>query len=225
MGSSAKGRLAKVGGADIFDVDLEILPDVPGGPLRLVAADYYWGSGVTAALPPVEIPYEWISYPLFRRPTDIINSAAVTKLSGSLTAYSSDDASIAQYGVGSRAVDLDTAVDADTENLAKFLTTYQAQPRPRQPVLRFNLIARTDAECLRILRVQLGQRVRVTGAPATWPPGAANFVVEGIFHNCKVDERFVDWSASAIVGTTATEPGPWFRLDASSWGGTDQRPF
>jgi hypothetical protein len=180
---------------------------------------------VTTAQPPVDIPYEWISDSLVRRPTDIINSAAVTQVQGLLTSYSTDDPSIAQYGVGSRAVDLDTAVDADTANLAKFLTTYKAQPRPRQPVLRLNLFARTDAECLRILRVQLGQRARVTGTPSTWPPGAANFVVEGIAHSCKVDERFVDWSTSAIVGTTATQPGPWWAWDASTWSGTDNRAF
>jgi hypothetical protein len=224
MPSTGRGRLALVGGADVFDVDLELWPDVPGAPVRLVAGDYFWGTGTTEAFAPVEIPYAWVSPPVARRPTTVINSATVNQVDGA-TAHARGDASIARYGIGAGEVTLDTDCDADPAALATFLVAYYGQPRPRQPVLVLNLYNRTDAECLRILRVKLGQRVLLTGTPTGWPPGAAAFVVEGIHHAGAVDERTVTWSTSAIVGTTASQPGPWFRWDASQWDGTDLRPF
>lgn len=224
MPSTGRGRLAFVGGADVFDVDLELWPDLPGAPIRLVAGDYFWGTGTTEAFAPVGIPYAWVSSPVARRPTAVINSAAVTQVDGP-TAYANGATSIARYGRGSAEVTLDTACDADPAALAAFMVAYFGQPRPRQPVFVLNLYDRTDTECLRILRVELGQRVLLTGTPTGWPPGAANFVVEGIHHTGAVDQRTVAWSTSAIVGTTATEPGPWLRWDASRWDGSDLRPF
>lgn len=172
----------------------------------------------------MEIPYEWLSTPLQRRPTDVVNSAAITQF-GAATAYSTDAASIAQYGVGKATATLTTAVDADALNLATHLTTYYDTPRPRQPVLAFNLFSRTEAECELLLSVGLARRVRLVHTPDTWPPGAANFVVEGIRHTIAVDQRIVGWATSALVGTGTSEPGPWFRWDSSSWDGSDLRPF
>jgi hypothetical protein len=159
-----------------------------------------------------------------RRPTDVINSVAITSALGAEVTRI-DAASIRRYGEGKFTADLNTAVDVDPFNLGTFLMTYYDQPRPRQPTLAFELFSRTEAERWRILRVGLAQRIRITGTPADWPPGAANFTVEGIAHEGALDRRTVVWTTSAIVGTTSTEPGPWWRWDASSWGSTDQRPF
>jgi hypothetical protein len=221
--SSNRGRLALVGGADIFDADLIPTAD-PLSPLAGIVADYYWGAGVTEANAPVEIPYSWVSIPVQRRPTNVINSARVTSASGTVGAYA-DAASVDRYGEQFQPLDIDTACTADPANLATFLVTYYAQPRPRQPRLVLNLYNRSEPECNRILGVGLGERVHITGAPAGWPPGVQNFTVEGIHHVGAVDRRIVEWSTSAIVGTTATEPGPWFRLDASVLSGTDLRPY
>jgi hypothetical protein len=177
-------------------------------------------------LPPVLIPYSWIATPLTRKPTTAITKAQISQRGGA-TAYSSATAALVrQYGVNLAEATLDTACDADPQNLATFLTTYQAVPRPRQPTLTFNLFApRTDAECLIILSVKIGQRVRIVGAPARTPPGALNFTIEGIRHVIAVDKRTVTWSTAALIGATTSEPGPWFRWGSSRWGGTDQRPF
>lgn len=175
-------------------------------------------------LPPVEIPYEWIATPLLRRPTNVINSAAITQANAA-TAYSTDAASIAQYGLGSATATLSTAVDADARNLAEHLTTYYDTPRPRQPVLLFNLFSRTEVECQLLLSVGLARRVRIIHTPVTFPPGAANFVVEGVQHTIAVDQRLIAWATSAVVGTATTEPGPWFRRGTSARGGSDLRPF
>lgn len=220
MGSTAKGRPALVGGADVFDADL--IPDP--GLLAAIVGDYWWGTGVAEATSSVEIPYSWISPPLQRRPSVIVNDATVSQ-SGGVTAYSNDATSTARYGVNAASVQLETSSSADPASLAAFLTTYYAQPRPRQPILQLNLYNRTEPECMRILGVGLAERVRITGAPAGWPPGAVNFTVEGIRHVGAVERRTVEWATAAIVGSAATDPGPWFRWDASFWDGTDLRPF
>lgn len=176
-------------------------------------------------LPPVDIPYTWINRPLTRRPTIAITKAQITQ-TGAATAYSSAPAAtVRQYGVNNQPISLDTACDADPQNLADFLTTYQSTPRPRQPTISFNLLKRTDEECLRLLGVDLARRVRITDAPATWPAGAVTFVVEGIRHVLGVEERLVEWMTSAPIGSVAGVPGPWFRIDTSSLDGTDLRPF
>lgn len=173
----------------------------------------------------VSIPFSWISPGLTRKPTVAVTKAQITQANGPTYYSSATSAQVAQYGVNTASVTLDTPVDADAQNLATMLTTFQAVPRPRQPTLTFNLLARTDAECLIILGVQLAQRVVITGAPAGTPPGALNFTVEGISHVLAVDQRTVTWATSALIGTTTTAPGIWFRLGSSSLGGSDIVPF
>lgn len=173
----------------------------------------------------VLIPFSWIATPLARKPTVAITKAQIGRTDGA-TAYSSaTDALVRQYGANTAETTLDTACDADPQSLAAFLTTYQATPRPRQPTLTFNLLARSDDECLTILGVGLAQRVRITGAPATTPLGALDFVVEGIRHVIAVDQRTVTWSTAALIGVATAAPGPWFRLGLSQLGGTDRVPF
>lgn len=172
----------------------------------------------------VEIPFSWISPPLVRKPTIAITKAQVTQ-NGAATAPSwASAAQILQYGLSAALITLDTDCDADPANLATFLTTYEAVPRPRQPTVLFDLLPRTSAEALTILGVGLAQRVRITGAPAGTPPGAVNFIVEGIQHRIS-DRRFVAWATAALVGATTSAPGPWFRAGSSASGGTDVVPF
>lgn len=173
----------------------------------------------------VTIPSSWISPGLTRKPTVAVTKAQIAQANGPTYYSSATSAQVAQYGVNTASVTLDTPVDADAQNLATMLTTFQAVPRPRQPTLTFNLLSRTDAECLIILGVQLAQRVVITGAPAGTPPGALNFTVEGISHVLAVDQRTVTWATSALIGTTTTAPGIWFRLGSSSLGGSDLVPF
>lgn len=174
---------------------------------------------------PVDIPYSWINPPLIRRPTTAQTKAQVSQTGGATARSSASAATVRQYGVNTFTANLDTAVDADPQNLAAFVTTYQSTPRPRQPTIVFNLLKRTDEECLLLLGVRLATRVRITDAPATWPPGAVTFVVEGIRHLAGVETRAVEWMTSAPIGSVAGVPGPWFRWDSSSWDGTDLRPF
>jgi len=202
-------------------------PPLPPGPL-ILRRRRPWdlaGSPV-GGLPasPLLIPYEWIGWPVARQPTTAINSATITQ-DGGVQARATNAASITLWTQSTAEATLFTDCDADPANLASFLMTYYSTPRPRQPTLPFNLLARADDECRTLLGAGLGRRVRIVHAPTTWPPGACNFTIEGIRNTIAVDQRLLVWSTAAVVGTTTTDPGPWFRWDSSSWGGTDQRPF
>jgi hypothetical protein len=223
--SSGQGRRALVGGADIFDEDLQPWPEQPYSPLAAILNDYYWGAGVTGPPTVTEIPYAWLTYPVISQPTTAYTKAVVSQTGGTTGYATASAATVRRYGASTFTATLDTPVGPDVANLATFVTTYQATPRPRRPVLRVMLYNRTDAEILRVMRLTFGSRVRITGAPANWPPGGANFTVEGIHHKAAVDERWVDLTTSALIGTAPTTPGPWFHWGASSWGGTDIRPF
>lgn len=177
------------------------------------------------SLEPTRIEYCWIQAPLIRRPTTAITKAQITQ-DGGITAYSSADTdTVRQYGVNTAQTTLQTAVDADAQNFADFLVTYQSVPRPRQPSMTFDLVHLDDAAILTILGVQLGQRCVLVGHPSTTPAGARSFVVEGIAHQFGVAQRLVIWQTSAPIGTVPGTPGPWFRWGSSYWSGTDLRPF
>lgn len=217
MTSTGHGRRGLIGGAELFDADLEPWPQDPLSPLRSVVNDYYWGGGPTAV---TEIPYAWISQPVQRQPTTAVNQVTVSQAEGN-SGFATDRASIRLNGIGPESIAISSSTSADPGNLARFLVALQATPRPRQPILRINLYARTEVEALEVLHVQLGQRVRITGAPTHWPVGATNFVVEGIAHTIAADQRVVEWATSALIGLDPSEPGPWVRADASAITGSD----
>lgn len=198
-------------------------PTPPGRPrpVRRPAVRALGGLATTA----VEIPFSWISPVLVRKPTVAITKARIDQAGGATAFASALPALVAQYGANTATTVLHTAVAADAQNLAHFLTTYQAVPRPRQPTLTLNLLQRTDAECLVILGVRLARRVHIIGAPIGTPPGALSFTVEGIRHVIGVEERTVTWSSAALIGVATTAPGPWFRVGSSSVGGSDIVPF
>lgn len=171
-----------------------------------------------------QIPYTWIATPVSRQPTIAVNAPIVTQQNGALGS-SISSTSITRYGYGSPQITLQTDCTADPQNLATFLTTYRGTPLPRQPVIRLNLMNRSDTECSIILGVGFAQWVQITGAPSTWASGAANFTVIGIHHIMGVEQRIVEWSTSALLGSSPTAPGPWFKLDTSAFDGTDVVPF
>lgn len=188
-------------------------------------------SGSPAGSPPdpTEIPYIWLAPPLTFRPERPINSAVVNQNSG-VTTRRSDRTSQNEWGVNTFTETLHTAVDADPGNLGDHIMTFYATqpgavPRSRSSAMTFNLLKRTQSECQRLLRVARGERIRITDAPADWPQGATELVVEGRASVIAVDERWLSWWVAPVIGSTDGVSGPWFRWDASSWDGTDLRPF
>lgn len=186
-----------------------------------IGRDFYFGG-----LPPdpVEIPYTWLRPPLTFRPDSPVNVAEVTR-SGGTAAVARDHDSISEYGEWAARVTLDTATAADAANLADWLVAYYTDPRQRCPALAFALNSRTDDEVQRLLSCRLGTRIRVTDAPATWPAGATELIIEGIQHSIAADFRLLSWSTSPVIGESAGQAGPWFYLDQSFMDGTDVVPY
>jgi hypothetical protein len=192
-----------------------------GSPGWQVAADWYWGAYPPA---PAEIPYDWLASPVTFRLDKPINVAEVTRTGGA-AARATSAASVTEYGEYARAFTIESTVDDDPANLAAFTVAYHADPRVRCPQLTVDLLPRTDLERWRILDLSIGDRITVTGVPATWPEGADSLVIEGARHVCADGGRTVTWNTVPVVGEDPGVPGPWFRLDESLLDGTDLLPF
>ena len=186
------------------------------------AHDWYFAGRGPA--PVTEIPWRWLSGPLRFRPDHPINAAKITT-SGGVTARVSDSASIMEHGQWPADATTYSANDADAANLATWLVTYYTDPRVRLAQARLILNSRTPSEIRRILRREVGDRIRITGIPTGWPEGAVELVVEGITHRSAVDRREVAWSFSPLIGVDPDVAGPWFRLGVSQLGGDDVLPW
>lgn len=209
-----------------YDLGPEDLIDRPDTDTRSAAAlnDYLWGGGPPA---PTQIPYTWLKSPVRFRPDRIINSAAVSQTAGA-PARITNETSVDTYGESAAPpITLSTICDADANNLATHLTAGYADPRMRCPQLTINLLMPrlTTADLWTLLGVTIGDRIEITGAPATWPEGSTSLVIEGIQHSIGIEERLVTWNTSSVIGVVPGTPGPWFRADTSRLDGTDKTPF
>jgi len=192
------------------------------GAAAAVTNDFWWPAGMPDD--PAAIPLTWLSRQVNLRLNRPLNHAEVTQFAG-VSAREDNTPSIATNGVFPFTATLTTAVDADTANLAHFVVTYFGDPRMHLPVLTIDLMYRTDDEKSFLLRLGVGRRIRITGVPATWPTGADHLVIVGVAHDISRVARRLRFTASALVGSTLGEAGPWFRWGNSRWDGTDVRPF
>lgn len=182
--------------------------------------DWTWQPGPPA---PVKIPYAWLAgfQPLRVRPDKPLTSAAVA-IDGGATATATDAASLAAYGDNEFSATLHSATPGDAPTLADWIVAYYATdpdavPRARFPQLLIRLTGRTQPEMHRILGVGIGTRITITDAPATWPEGATEQVVEGIRHALG-EARDVEWTTAPVVGSAPGVAGPWFRRDVLTTG-------
>ncbi len=195
--------------------------DVPNGAAATVLNDYWWGTGTVTPLSPIQIPICWLSQPVKLRLEQPINAATVSVPGGPTGRYR-DDASIAV----TRArfpftATLTTNTPSDATNLAHWVVTYGAEQRTRSPQLIIDLLYRTNAEKIRLLRITLGRRIEITGVPDNFPEGAAHLVVTGITHEIGLRTRRMLLTTSAVIGAEPGTAGPWFRLGASRPDGSD----
>lgn len=203
-----------------------LFPSPVDGPREAVWTDLYFGGTPPA---PVEIPYTWLSTPLIRRPDMPITVATISRTGGT-TIRAVDAPSRQEYGENQLSVSLATESEADPAALASFTLHYYATqpgevPRQRFAILALVLNNRTPTERWRILDAVEGTRIRITDAPASWPDGFTEQVIEGVRHIVGDQERRVEWMTSPVVGATPGEAGPWFRLGISALGGTDVVPY
>lgn len=188
-----------------------------------IAVDWFWGNPPAS---PTPIPYTWLRPPVRFRPDSPINTTAITRKGGA-TARAVNAVSRDEFTEHSYTATLDTATSGDPAALAAFLVDVYAvdPPRQRVPDLTLILNSRTTSERQLILEQEIGNRIQVTGTPATWPQGTTSLVILGIRHQIAVDLRTVTWDTTPVVGDDPGDPGPWFRADDSFADGTDDAPF
>lgn len=209
---------------------------LPTPPSSLVVNDWFW----TGAPDPTQIPWTWLSMPLSFRYDQPINSAQITGLNGVL-AQGNNTASQIQYGTFSASATLTTALAVDAANFAQFLVAYYANPLLRCPTWTFDLTGPQfvpDENMWRVLGSEIGDRVTLAPSkltdgtttitlpvPAGLPAGARSLTIEGMQHASSPTVRTVTWTTGALIGPTPGVEGPWFRLDYSFLGGTDNLAF
>lgn len=192
-----------------------------------IANDMFFGPGNPPTI--VQIPYAWLMPPVGFRPDAPYTSAAITQ-SGAGTAYTSDANSLDEYGDNQFAATLATLGAADTVALGEYTMTYYATqpgkvPRQRTPALVINLLPLDLVSIQTVLGLQEGQHIHVSGAPATWPEGTTDLVIEGISDAIGLNVRTRSLRTSPVIGSTPGTVGPWFRWGSSIWGGSDVIPF
>ncbi len=221
MSSTGKGRHLR--GLRPW-ADLLRLPDLASQDrdAYAIANDLYFGN-----LPPAPtlIPYSWLTPPARFRADQAISIATVTSQSGGV-ARAASTTTRDEYGTWATSATLDSpAGSSDPAQLAAHLVATYAAPRMRMPGLTLNLASRSTVECKRILEREIGDRFAITGAPADWPAGATDLVIEGIGHTITVATRLVQWNTSPVIGAAAGEVGPWVRADQSQITGADTWAF
>ena len=215
LGDSEWGIEDMIGRLDVLDQQKA---------MAAVVNDYFWDTAPT----PVAIPYGWLSPPFRSRADQPINDPAIT-VAGSGTAHAPNQVSIFRYGDFGLPVTLNTAVNADADTLAAYLSSNYSDFRMRCPSLTVNLLNAqlqpTDVQ--KLLAVKIGDRIVIPDAPATWPQGNNTLIVEGIAKQVLIDRcRYVTFNTSPVVGTNPGTPGPYFRWGSSTWGSsTDLIPF
>jgi hypothetical protein len=188
------------------------LPDVESA-AQVVANDTFWGGFPPT---PTQIPYSWLTPPARWRSDQPRNVAQVARSGGS-TARATSATSVAAVGERPFTATLSSPVVADPQAYATWVVGNYTSPRQRMPQLRLNLLPRAQTECWLILEREIGDRISVTGAPAGWPDGVTELVIEGIAHSIDADgTRWVVWNTAPVIGATAGEAGPWFRADEST---------
>lgn len=224
MGSTGRGRYPLA--PDYVPWEWLWRPDWTGATAgHTIASDWFWGN---VAPDPTEIPYSWLRPPVRFRPDPPVNTAEVGRTGGSTArAVDTNHRDALGYGEYTFRAELDTAVTHDPAALAGFMVAVHANDPPRQriPALSLMLNNRTVDECQTILTRAIGDRISITGAPATWPEGTTSLVIEGIRHEIGVDARYVAWVTTPVVGDDPGEPGPWFRLDESFLDGPHELLF
>lgn len=165
---------------------------------------------------PVEIPLCWFTQPVRLRLERPFTTASVSQ-PGYGTAF-------ATAGAASDfpfTATLSSATAGDAQSLADWTVAYRGLALTRCPELTLDLMIRSTAEKVMLLRVEKNQRIKITGVPGEFPQGAAHLIVSGINNEMGVLKRRLRWTTRPVIGTAPGVSGPWFYLGASAWDGPD----
>lgn len=194
------------------------------GLVGTIATDYLFG------VQPIrvwEIPFAWLRRPLSIRQDPPQNDMRVSRTGGA-EARRTNPTSVAAYKTRrGPAVELDTATAMDPASLAAWTVAVYPDPRDRCPQITINLREEgllTPAQQIMLLQRQQGDRLLITDAPATWPPGMERMTIEGRRLADDGEKLILAFNVSPMLGTGAAgEVGPWWQLDHAF--GTDPIAF
>jgi hypothetical protein len=184
------------------------------GLVGTISVDYLFG---IQPAPVYDIPHSWLRRPLSIRQDPPQNDARITRTGGG-EARRTNPTSITAYKTRrAPAVELDTATAMDPASLAAWTVAVYPDPRDRCPQITINLREEgllTPAQQIMLLQRQLGDRLRITDAPATWPPGMDRMTIEGRTLTDDGSRLLLTFTVSPMLGTgTPGEVGPWWQLD------------
>lgn len=165
---------------------------------------------------PAEIPMCWLTQPVQLRLERPFTTAVVSQ-PGFGTAFATANAT-SDYPFTAT---IESATGGDAQRLADWVVAYRSLALTRSPVLILDLMIRSDAEKVMLLRIERNQRIHITGTPPEYPEGAQHLIVSGITSTIGVFARKLRFTTRAVIGTAPGVSGPWFYPGASVWGGTD----
>lgn len=215
--SAGRGRLLRdmLGATDDALLPRFALPGPSDSAALAPMSDWWWG-----APPPgvVEIPLCWAAVAVPIRHERPINQQEVTQYGGP-TALSINAQSYAEkLGYAGEPITLETATAMDAPNLAHFTTTQRAQPQISIPRLTFDLLPMPDSRRRLLLGLRIGQRIRLTGVPDSWPPSAESVLIAGISQEVGFARRRITFTTAIVPGGDGGQDPPWFRLGTSRLG-------
>lgn len=195
-------------------------------PVAALSADYFWGTPPT---PVTDIPYAWLRRPHAFRPQPPMNNVTVSRTnSGQVRAV--NQASIDARGNQPASYTIDTVLADDSVNLARWTAATFDAARVRCPSVTIEVTYNiagglTDLERQRVLRLDIGDRIRIPDAPASWPAGTSQLQITGVRHSIGDEQHLLTWTTAALIGAEPGEVGPWWRLDYSPLDSTDTIPY
>lgn len=155
----------------------DLLVTSPDGRITLVPRVRRYNQPVT-----MRIPFGWIERGGVRyRPDRPLTDAVASRPDGG-TARAVDQRLRARYGISSRSVTLETAIDADLANWASWTVRAHGEPRTRCPILRLDLLRRAPADRAALTKLRVGDRIELTGMPPGSPEDVPHLIVQGIRH-------------------------------------------
>lgn len=166
----------------------------------------------------------WIAKPWQHRVQPPVNAARITG-AGNATAVTRNDTSVAEYGEYEVQGSIETATDADARNLALWYTSQYVDPRMRAPVMKFDLMAKSNTIRHTILGREISDRFNLSGLPANAPEGLNSQFIEGITHRISVLTRTVEWNTSPMVGSLPGVPATWAQVGTSVVGSSTVIPY
>src|SRR5581483_527251 len=173
--------------------------------------------------PPIAayIDLSWLADPWVQRVQPPINVARVTRAAG-VEALSRNAASVQEYGEYELpgGATIESATDADPENLAKMYTQQYPDPRMRASRMTFDLITKPTSVQHVILAREIGDRFSMTGLPVNAPEGIGEQHVEGIEHRISSTKRETSWNTSPVLGPLPGVAAVWPAVDTAVVGST-----